>query len=162
VIQTSIATLANCSQEQLDALFREGSADRLPDGPVAGVALFAPGTALSPVMARLTQACSWQGKVFDASRGTVRNKITPFGITAVAGDVYRAPSWVDGKECVVLDYTKTSHLGRRVRDELREIAPGRYLGRAYWRRIKVFDFALQQGGMPGRVRLDAPSRASPA
>lgn len=162
MIHANIATLVDCSQAELDALFREGTAGRMPDGPVAGVALVAPGTAISPIMARLTRAFTWQGKVFDAAHGTVRNKISPLGLTAGVGEVYLAPSWLDGKECIVLDYTKTSHLGRWVRDELREIAPGCYLGRAYWRRINVLDFALQQGGLPSRVRLDVPSRASPA
>jgi hypothetical protein len=41
----------------------------------------------------------------------------------------RAPSLFDGKECIVLDYSKISLVANRIRDEIRLIAPNFYLGR---------------------------------
>jgi hypothetical protein len=84
----------------------------------------------------------WQGKVFDAARGTMCNRVLPFGIETVVAKVYRAPSWLDGKECIVLDYSDTSIVARWIRDEIRLIAPDVYLGKAYWGRTRLLDFAL--------------------
>ncbi len=50
----------------------------------------------------------WQGKVFDAQKGLLKNKILVFGIEAIIAKVYKAASWLDGKECIVLDYSDTS------------------------------------------------------
>ena len=36
----------------------------------------------------------------------------------------RAPSWLDSKECIVLDYSETSLVAHWIRDEIRQIAPG--------------------------------------
>jgi len=51
-------------------------------------------------------------------------------------------SWYDGKPCIVLDYSKTSIVAHLVRDEIREIAPGVYLGLVFLGRLHVLDFAL--------------------
>ena len=53
-----------------------------------------------------------------------------------------ADSWYDGAPCIVLDYSKTSFAARRIRDEIREIAPGVFLGIVFWGRRHVLDFSL--------------------
>jgi hypothetical protein len=54
------------------------------------------------------------------------------------------PSWLDRKECIVLDYSETSTLAQWIRDEIRLIEPlGLYLGKVYWNKARLFDFALQ-------------------
>jgi len=42
----------------------------------------------------------------------------------------------------VLDYSKTSLVARQIRDEIREVAPGVFLGVVFWGHHHVVDFAL--------------------
>ena len=71
------------------------------------------------------------------------NRVLPFGLRAVAAEVRRGPSRLDGRECIVLDYSRSSLAARGVRDELRLVRTGLYLGRAYWRGVRLADFALE-------------------
>ncbi|WP_119301152.1 hypothetical protein [Dongia deserti] len=130
------------SQDELDALFSAHAAGPIPDGFVEGTLIVAPGTKFTVGIARLVKVFAWKGKVFDAETGTLRNRILPFGIDSVPATVYRAPSLLDQKECIVLDYSRTSIVARRIRDEIRLIAPGVYLGKAYWNDSWLVDFAL--------------------
>ena len=57
--------------------------------------------------------------------------------------VYKEASWFDGVETIVLDYSKTSFFARHVRDEIREVAPGLYLGLVYFKKDKVLHFSLK-------------------
>ena len=86
---------------------------------------------------------AWQGKVFDAEKGVRKNKILPFGLNAIIAKVYKGPSWLDSKECIVLDYSETSLLAHWIRDEIRQIEPHVYLGKVYWGKKRLIDFALQ-------------------
>jgi hypothetical protein len=134
--------LQKMSQAQLDELYRSSPAGEIPRGEGNGTLLIAPGTKLSDLAARLVRHFAWQGKVFDPERGELRNEVTPFGVKAVAAKVYKGPSWFDENECIILDYSRTSLIAHWVRDEIREVAPGLYLGIAYLNRIKVANFAL--------------------
>ena len=98
---------------------------------------------LQPEHRRVHQHLRWQGKVFDAEKGVLRNKILPFGLNAIIAKVYKGDSWLDGKECIVLDYSETSLLAHWIRDEIREISPKLYLGKVYWGKQRLIDFALQ-------------------
>ena len=131
------------SQEALDALFSQHDAGPIPDGEAKGTAIIAPGTSFSDEIATIINLFAWQGKDFDAKRGFLRNNILPFGIKAIVAKVYKGPSWLDGKECIVLDYSDTSILASRVRDEIRMIEPGIYLGKVYWDKKRLIDFALE-------------------
>jgi hypothetical protein len=91
----------------------------------------------------------WQGKVFDlfcpgGHAGLLVNKITPFGLTFIVAKVYRDKSWLDGKDTIVIDYSKTSFVAKVIRDEIREIEPGVYLGKVWWGKTRILDFALTQ------------------
>ena len=57
--------------------------------------------------------------------------------------LFRSASLFDNKECIVLDYSKTSIMAEHVRDEIRLIGPGVYLGLVYWNTTKAIRFALQ-------------------
>ena len=103
-----------------------------PKGEATGTAIVAPGTTFSPTIAEFISTFAWQGKVFDAEKGVLRNKILPFGLNAIIAKVYKGESWLDGKECIVLDYSETSLLAHWIRDEIRLIGPGLYLGKVYW------------------------------
>jgi hypothetical protein len=66
----------------------------------------------------------------------------PIGVRAIAAKVYKAPSWLDGNECIVLDYSQTSLVAHWIRDEIRLVAPGLYLGLVFWEKERILGFAL--------------------
>jgi len=137
--------LKSMTQAQLDDLFSGSPAGPTPEGEADGTVLFAPGSAIEDVVARVAHQLFWKGKIFDPKSGELRNLVLPAGIPAVAAQVYRAPSWIDGKECIVLDYSKTSIVAHWIRDEIREVAPKLYLGVVFWERRKILNFALDFG-----------------
>src|SRR5512135_3684694 len=97
-----VPQLLELSQAQLDELFASSPAGDIPDGEAKGTAIIAPGTQYTAEIAELINHFGWQGKVFDAKRGMLKNRILVFGIQAIIAKVYKGPSWVDGKECIVL------------------------------------------------------------
>ena len=135
--------LLGMSQTQLDDLFRASPAGDIPNGAANGTAIIAPGTRYSGVIAEVINHFGWQGKVFDAANGFLKNRILAFGVEAIIAKVYPGPSWLDGKPCIVLDYSQTSLVAQRVRDEIRLICPGFYLGKVYWGKDRLIDFCLQ-------------------
>ncbi|EPX77148.1 hypothetical protein [Litoreibacter arenae] len=137
-----IEALMDMNQDELDALFSSVSAGDIPDGEAEGTAIVAPGTKFSPLISRFINSFAWQGKVFDASKGVLKNRILPFGLNAILAKVYKDKSWLDGKECIVLDYSETSIAAQWIRDEIRAIGPGLYLGKVYWDDTRLIDFAL--------------------
>jgi hypothetical protein len=138
-----VQQLLNMSQAQLDALFSQSPAGAIPDGEANGTAIIAPGTQYSAEIAEVINHFAWQGKVFDSAKGVLNNRISVFGLNAIIAKVYKGPSWLDGKECIVLDYSETSLVAHRIRDEIRLIAPACYLGVVYWDKARLIDFALQ-------------------
>jgi hypothetical protein len=130
-------------QAELDKLFTASEAGPIPDGQADGTAIIAPGTKFSRETASFINHFAWQGKVFDAKQGLLKNRILPFGINAIVARVYKAPSWLDGKECIVLDYSETSIVAQWIRDEIRLIQPKLYLGVVYWNKARLIDFVLE-------------------
>jgi len=139
----TVPDLLKMSQAQLDELFTNSSTGDIPDGEGKGTAIIAPGTTYSQDIAEFINHFAWQGKIFDSQKGVLRNEILSFGLRAIIAKVYKAPSWLDGKECIVLDYSETSLLAHWIRDEIRSIAPGTYLGKVYWDKKRLIDFALE-------------------
>ena len=86
---------------------------------------------------------AWQGKVFDAEHKLLKNRISVLGFEAIIASVYTGPSWMDGKDCVVLDYSQTSMVAHWIRDEIRLVSPNFYLGKVYWAKDRLIDFCLQ-------------------
>jgi hypothetical protein len=138
-----VQQLLAMTQAQLDDLFTKSPTGDIPEGEATGTAIIAPGTKFSPEIAKFINLFAWQGKVFDAKTGTLKNRILPFGLNAVIARVYKGPSWLDGKECIVLDYSETSLVAHWIRDEIRLVAPRLYLGKVYWDKARLIDFALQ-------------------
>ena len=134
--------LFRMSQAELDALFSAHDAGPVPDGEGEGAAIIAPGTPFSAAIAAAINIFAWKGKVFDAKAGFLRNEILAFGLKAIVARVYKAPSWLDGKECIVLDYSETSVLASHIRDEIRLVDADLYLGKVYWDSNRLIDFAL--------------------
>lgn len=137
------AQLMKMSQAQLDDLFKSSPAGAIPDGEAKGTAIIAPGTVFSPEIAEFISLFAWRGKTFDGKRGVLSNRILPFGLNAIIAEVYKEKSWLDGKECIVLDYSKTSLVAHWIRDEIRQIGPSLYLGKVYWDKSRLIDFALE-------------------
>ena len=135
--------LLKLSQDELDKVFRSSPAGDIPSGQAKGTVLVARGAELSGVAAKLVHYLAWQGKVFDADRGELRNKVTPLSLTAVRATVSKGTSWFDGAECIVLDYSHTSLIAHWIRDEIREISPGCFLGLVFWDRTRVLNFVLE-------------------
>jgi hypothetical protein len=138
-----VPQLLGMSQSQLDELFKKSPAGEIPDGEGKGTAIVAPGTTYTQDLAQFISFFAWQGKVFDAKNGVLRNKILPLGLNAIVAKVYKGESWLDGKECIVLDYSETSLVARWIRDEIRQIGPKMYLGKVYWDKKRLIDFALE-------------------
>ena len=144
-----LTDLLDRSQAELDTLFRQNTAGPIPSGNAEGEAIVFPGTFWTRLIARFVHDLAWQGKVFtrnpDGSGATLENKITATGIRAIVARVYYTSSWLDGKECIVLDYSKTSLLARKIRDEIRLINQAKkiYLGKVWWGETRLVDFALK-------------------
>jgi len=138
-----VAKLLTLSQAELDKLFTNSPVRDIPNGEAEGTAIVAPGTTYSGNIASFISQFAWQGKVFDSKKGVLKNKILPVGLNAILAKVYKGPSWLDGKECIVLDYSDTSIVAQSIRDEIREIEPGLYLGKVYWDKSRLIDFALK-------------------
>jgi hypothetical protein len=135
--------LLRMSQAELDAIFSSLEAGPIPDGEGDGTAIIAPGTVFTREIASFVNHFAWQGKVFDAKAGLLKNRILPFGLNAIVARVYKQASWLDEKECIVLDYSETSMVAHWIRDEIRLLSPGLYLGIVYWDKARLIDFALR-------------------
>jgi hypothetical protein len=138
-----VPQLLKMSQNDLDELFKKSLAGEIPDGEGEGTAIVAPGTSYTEAVAKFVSLFAWQGKVFDAKKGVLKNKILPLGFNAIIARVYKDQSWLDGKECIVLDYSDTSIVAQWIRDEIRQIEPKLYLGKVYWEKKRLIDFALK-------------------
>jgi len=144
-----LSDLLTQSQADLDHLFTASPPGPIPSGNAAGEAIVSPGSFWAKLIARAVHDLAWQGKVFtpnpDGDGATLENKLTAAGIRAVVARVYLTASWFDAKPCIVLDYSKTSLLARKIRDEIRLVDPATrlYLGKVWWGKTRLIDFALQ-------------------
>ena len=139
----TVPEMLKMSQAQLDDLFTQSPVGEIPSGGAKGTAIVAPGTTYTQDIANFINHFAWQGKVFDPAKGVLRNKISPFGLNAIIAKVYKGSSWMDKKECIVLDYSETSLIAHWIRDEIREVAPNTYLGKVYLGKKRLIDFALE-------------------
>ena len=124
----TIDELETMSQGELDTTYLEAKAGPIPHGVSEGTARFFPDSLLDGATQQLAYFF-WQGKVFDAEDGYLINRVA--GFRAVVAELYHGESLLDGEESVIIDYSNTSILFGAVRDEIRQISPTIYLGRAY-------------------------------
>lgn len=134
------------SREELDEVYLNSEAGNIPSGDTLGTAIVT-GSLFPKTLAFIARGFAWQGKVFDLfppdqQNGILLNKITPFSLSFIVAKVYKDKSWMDGKETIVIDYSKTSFFAKLIRDEIREVQPGVYLGKVWWRKTRILDFAL--------------------
>jgi hypothetical protein len=141
--------LAKKSFDELEALYRAGtvpSSLRAVDGALVGRMLAVRHLDRGPLASALRRFAAsrsfvWAGKTFraqckDGGRGINRvvlpsvlgrPELFPF-VTSVG------PSVLDARDTIVLDYDQPENPPyiRRIRDELRQVAPGMFLGPAMW------------------------------
>jgi hypothetical protein len=99
------------SQTQLDDLFRASPAGPIPNGSGEGTAIIAPGTTYSMAIASVINHFGWQGKVFDAEKGVLKNRILSLGFEAIIAKVYKTPSSVLQDQLKVWDQTIAKKAG---------------------------------------------------
>jgi hypothetical protein len=158
----SIDQLLGLSPQQLDGLYHRSAVGAIPEGRARGQAIFAPGTRLARPMAKAARVL-WQGKVFQGAEASAVNRF--FGVRMIRADVSYGESWLDGRPAIILDYRDTSRLYANYRDELREVAPGLFLGLMYARTaprpsLKMY-FALDGPAGPGLSGPDDPASPGP-
>ena len=146
---------------ELDVLYATATARELPTGVARGTALAATATRLSRPLSALVGMGLWKGKDFADEGTSLTNIVSPFGVRAIKADVWLGTSRLDDRPCVVLDYSRTSLVARCVRDEIREVAPGLYLGVVFVRSRRaplrfVLEFASAEPS-PGTVSQWADS-----
>jgi hypothetical protein len=122
----SLEQLARMSWPELEALYRASPPGEIPRGYLRGLAIYDPCGRLAGVRSGVSKTL-WRGKVFDACGASLVNQWC--GVQAVRAAVSYGPSCLDGGPSIVMDYRGMSHVWSDVRDELREVAPGLYLGR---------------------------------
>lgn len=139
----TVEQLLDMSQHELDALFKASPKGGVPVGDVRGTVIVATGTPLTALLAPVLRL-GWRGKVIDGKKLTLKNRILPFGIPLIAARIVKSDrSKLDGKPTTVLDYSRTSLVARSIRDEIREVAPGLYLGVVYVYGVKTINFTLE-------------------
>lgn len=139
---TDARELLKLDRRQLDELFAASPVGTIPVGRGDGIAMIANGTAFGTVCRTLIHALIWKGKMFRPATSDLKNRLTPFGIPGIRARVYVDTSWKTGSDAIILDYSKTSIVARFVRDEMREVGPGIYLGKVFLGRKHALDFSL--------------------
>ena len=138
----SLEQLAGLSWSELETVYCSSSPGAIPAGYARGMPLYDPASSLTGLRTKVTRAL-WRGKHFRCD-GSLINQWC--GLRAIRAEVYHGVSWLDGGPAVIMDYGKSSRVWADVRDEVREVAPGLFLGVMYKRRcpqprLKMF-FAL--------------------
>lgn len=151
---TTAAELRSMSRRELDDLFRASPAGTVPVGRSRGTALILPGTILDPLLRGLVRLLVWRGKQFRAEedRHWLKNLISPLSIELFRAEVYPDESWFADGQAVILDYSDSSFLVRMIRDEIRQVGEGLYLGQVFLWKKRVILFMLE---FPARV--EAPT-----
>jgi hypothetical protein len=143
-IPECLEQLASLPWCELERLYRQAEPGTIPEGFARGRVRYCPEKRFAGARARVAGAL-WRGKHFCADDATLINQW--LGIKAIRARVGYGPSWLDGKTSIILDYQGESRVWSDVRDEMRQVAPGLYLGAMYLRRcpepsLKLF-FCLE-------------------
>lgn len=159
-MSVSAQDLRTMSRTELDSLFRSSPAGAVPVGRSRGTALVVPGSWADRLIRGFIRALVWRGKAFrtDPDGSSLRNLISPLSLQLFEARVYPDESWFSPGEAVILDYSKSSFLVRKIRDEIRQVGEGLYLGQVFWGRRRVILFMLEFAGAGG---AGSTSRAAP-
>ena len=146
---STFARLTCMSWDELQNLYRNAQPGTVPAGFVRGRSLFNPCEFMSGPRTKVAN-CLWKGKHFCPEEGALINQW--LGVRAIRANISTGESWLDGKPALILDYADTSRVWHDARDEMREVAPGLYVGAMYLRgcpapRIKTM-FVLEASCAP--------------
>lgn len=125
----TLDNLACRSWCELEAIYRAASPGNAPCGFFRGRTVYRKSEHLSGPREAITNF-AWQGKHF--TDGALINQFR--GLKLIRAEVGPGDSWLDGRPAHILDYRDTSVLWRDVRDEMREVSPGVYVGAMYLHR----------------------------
>jgi hypothetical protein len=120
--------LKRMSPCQLEELFRQAEVGTPLVGSARGRLLYS----TDEHHPRLKVARSnllWKGKVASADGHFVNRWLG--GIRAIESQYTIGPSWVDGRPAIIMEYAPGTRVFENTHDELREVAPGLYLGPLY-------------------------------
>jgi hypothetical protein len=133
------------SRRELDDLFRASPPGPVPHGRARGTALILPGTFIDRALGGLIRLLAWRGKNFRAEGdGTaLKNLISPLSVELFRAEVYVDESWFAQGPAVILDYSRSSFLVRMIRDEIRSVGEGLYLGQVFWGKRRLILFMLE-------------------
>ena len=135
--------VARLPRADLDQRFRQSPAGPIPAGRSRGTAIIFPGSAFEGLVSGLIRLLIWKGKIFSPPTQDLKNLISPFGIPLIRAKVYEGQSWFSPGPAIILDYSKTSFVAGMIRDEIRLIAPGVYLGQVFWGKTRIALFMLE-------------------
>jgi hypothetical protein len=110
--------------DQLAELFVKADVGSPLVGPAHGRLIYS--TDKHPRMKMWMSNAVWKGKLA-AENGYFINRWIG-GIKAIDSHYVIGPSWVDGRPAIIMEYASGTPLFANSRDELREVAPGLYLG----------------------------------
>jgi hypothetical protein len=127
----SLEQLTKLDWPQLEELYRQAEPGTVPEGYLRGRAIYGPDSKFAGTRSKVTHLL-WHGKHFDSADSTLINQWC--GFRAIRAKVCYGPSWLDDRPSIIMDYHETSRVWVDVRDEVREVAPGLYLGRMYRRK----------------------------
>jgi hypothetical protein len=140
--------LVKAGDDELVEFFRKSPPGDIPKGPLEGTGIVRwGGSWVARPFARLVRLTLWRGKVFDPE-GYLSNRMTALDVLAIVAQVYMGPSLLDDQECIVIDYSKTSLVARGVRDEMRNVGPGLYLGVIWLFGLRIGWFVLRVPEIP--------------
>ncbi len=122
--------LQRMSPCQLRALFLNADVGAPLTGCGRGRLLYLTDRMLPRVKVRLANLV-WRGKYVSGDGCFVNRWVA--GVEAIGSHYVIGPSWVDGRPAVIMEYPPGTALFGNMHDELREVAPGLYLGPVYER-----------------------------
>ena len=163
-----VQQLQGKTQPELDILYAQLSSGPLPDGAYQGFVVFDDSgesdierilsVSVPPALENWVKQLGtklWRGKTFNRETKTLTNRM---GIVQrFPANVYCGQSLLDSRrESIVLDYAYGDSIsgyidaldwpmtrkGLSIRDEIRMVKPGLYLGRAYIRGLYALNFIL--------------------
>ena len=116
--------LRRMSECELAELFARSDVGTPPVGKARGKVMAL--TDRRPRLKAALQNAVWKGKMLEEDGSFVNRWVG--GVRAVGSHYVIGPSWVDGRPAVVMEYPPGTPVLENTRDELREVAPGLYLG----------------------------------
>jgi hypothetical protein len=120
--------LQHMSPCELEALFRHAEIGTPLVGTARGRLLYST-DAHHPRLKVARSNFLWKGKVAEVDGHFVNRWLG--GIRAIESQYVIGPSWVDGRPAVIMEYAPGTAVFENTHDELREVAPGLYLGPLY-------------------------------